>query len=102
MKVVLNIQKKVKPEYVSALQASFEKCKESTVKEAGCISYGMYQSYTDSTLFFIEEVWKNEGELAKHGQTDHLKLHLSEVKDMNDPDFKGFRRMIYVCPEVNE
>ncbi|HIX74358.1 MAG TPA: antibiotic biosynthesis monooxygenase [Candidatus Parabacteroides intestinipullorum] len=102
MEVVLNIQKKVKPEFVSAFRASFEKCKVSTVKEPGCISYGMYQSYSDSTLFFIEEVWKNDGELAKHGQTDHLKLHLSEIKDMNDPGFNGFRRKIFVCPEANK
>lgn len=102
MEVVLNIQKKVKPEFVSAFRASFEKCKVSTVKEPGCISYGMYQSYLDSTLFFIEEVWKNDGELAKHGQTDHLKLHLSEIKDMNDPGFNGFRRKIFVCPEANK
>ena len=66
MEVVLNIKRKVKPECVSALKESFLKCKESTLLEPGCIDYGMYQSLTDSTEFFIAETWKNDRELQKH------------------------------------
>ena len=79
MEVVLNIKRKVKPECVSALKESFLKCKESTLLEPGCIDYGMYQSLTDSTEFFIAETWKNDGELQKHGETAHLKQHLNEI-----------------------
>ena len=96
MEVVLNIKRKVKPECVSALKESFLKCKESTLLEPGCIDYGMYQSLTDSTEFFIAETWKNDGELQKHGETAHLKQHLNEIKDMGDPSYKGSFRKIYV------
>ena len=87
MEVVLNIKRKVKPECVSALKESFLKCKESTLLEPGCIDYGM---------------WKNDGELQKHGETAHLKQHLNEIKDMGDPSCKGSFRKIYVCPSVND
>ena len=89
-------------ECVSALKESFLKCKESTLLEPGCIDYGMYQSLTDSTEFFIAETWKNDGELQKHGETAHLKQHLNEIKDMGDPSCKGSFRKIYVCPSVND
>ena len=102
MEVVLNIKRKVKPECVSALKESFLKCKESTQLEPGCIDYGMYQSLTDSTEFFIAETWKNDGELQKHGETAHLKQHLNEIKDMGAPSYKGSFRKIYVCPSVND
>ena len=102
MEVVLNIKRKVKPECDSALKESFLKCKESTLLEPGCIDYGMYQSLTDSTEFFIAETWKNDGELQKHGETAHLKQHLNEIKDMGDPSYKGSFRKIYVCPSVND
>ncbi len=101
MVVVLNMERKIKPEFVSAFRASFEKCKTKTVHEPGCLSYGMYQSYTDSTIFFIEEEWKNDGELAKHGQTEHLKVHLAEIKDMGDPNHQGLRRKLFIDPAVN-
>ena len=84
------------------LKESFLKCKESTLLEPGCIDYGMYQSLTDSTEFFIAETWKNDGELQKHGETAHLKQHLNEIKDMGDPSYKGSFRKIYVCPSVND
>ncbi len=101
MEVVLNIKRKVKPECVSAFKRSFLKCEESTRLEPGCIDYGMYQSLTDSTEFFIAETWKNDGELQKHGETAHLKLHLDEIKDMGDSSYKGSFRKIYVCPSAN-
>lgn len=102
LQVVMNLQRKVKPEFVSAFKASFEKCKESTIQEPGCLGYGMYQSYTDSTEFFIAEIWKNKPEHLKHMETEHLKLHLEETKDMGDPSFTANDVVIYVCPEVNK
>lgn len=101
MEVVLNIQRKVKPEHVAGLKASFLKCKESTLQEPGCIYYDMYQSLTDSTEFFIAELWENDGELQKHGETAHLKQHISEIKDMGDPSFKGVFKKVFVCPKAN-
>jgi quinol monooxygenase YgiN len=101
MKLVMNLTRKVKPEQVSAFKASFEKCKAGTLQEPGCVDYGMYQSYTDSTEFIIVETWKNKGEHLKHIETEHLKVHISEIRDMGDPTFKATNTEIYVCPNVN-
>ena len=51
--VVLDLHRKVKPESVAAFKASFARCKAATVKEQGCIDYGVYQSPDDSTEFLI-------------------------------------------------
>jgi quinol monooxygenase YgiN len=97
----MNLTRKVKPEQVAAFKASFEKCKEGTLQEPGCADYGMYQSYIDSTEFIIVETWMNKGEHLKHMETEHLKIHLEEIKDMSEPGFKAVNTTIYVCPGVN-
>lgn len=102
MMVQLNIVRKMKPGSAAAFIASFQKCKESTVKEPGCIDYSIYQSVEDSTVLFIAETWKNEGELAKHGETEHLKIHAAETKGMADPNGKGSFQKIYICPKTNQ
>lgn len=102
MMVQLNIVRKMKPGNAAAFIASFQKCKESTVKEPGCIDYSIYQSVEDSTVLFIAETWKNEGEWAKHSETEHLKIHAAETKDMGDPNGKGNFQKIYICPKANQ
>lgn len=101
LQVVMNLHRKVKPECVSAFKASFEKCKESTMSEPGCLDYGMYQSYTDSTEFFIAETWKNKPEHMKHMETPHLKLHLEEIREMDAPSYQAKNVEVYVCPQIN-
>lgn len=102
MEVVMSFERKIKPENVSAYKASFEKCKVGTMaEEPGCLYYAMFQSYTDSTVFMIVEAWKNKGEHIKHMETEHLKVHIGEIKDMGEPGFKGYSSEVYVCPNVN-
>ncbi len=101
MLYVMNLTRKVKPEFVSAYKAAFETCKEKTLQEPGCLDYEMYQSYTDSTEFVILETWKNKGEHLKHIETAHLKNYVKKTKDMGDPSFKANNVEIYVCPNVN-
>lgn len=102
MVYVMNLERKVKPEHIEAFKASFEQCKVGTLQEPGCLDYGMYQSYTDSTRFFIHETWKTKGAHLVHTETPHLKAHVANVKDMYDPTFKPNNVEIYVCPAVNE
>ncbi|MDD3036531.1 putative quinol monooxygenase [Bacteroides sp.] len=99
MEVVLDLHRKVKPEYVTAFKEAFAKCKAGTIQESGCVDYGVYQSPQDSTEFLIYEVWKNEAELAKHGETAHLKNLLEETKDMFD---SVSNKKIYVCAEAQK
>ena len=88
-KLLLNIVRKVKPEHVSTLRDSFLKCRVETLKEPGCIKYEIYQSPTDSTVFFIFEIWKDEESHKLHNTLPHVKIHSEECKGINDPDFKG-------------
>ena len=82
LEIVMNLHRTVKPEYVSAYKKAFAKCKEATVKEEGCLDYGVYQSPEDSTEFLVHENWANEAALARHSQTPHLKQLLEETKEM--------------------
>lgn len=102
MAYLMNLQRKIKPEFVSAFRNSFEKCRVETLKEPGCVNYVMYQSYTDSTEFFITETWKNKEAHTLHGETPHLKVHIEEIRGMSDPDFKANNTRVYICPHVNE
>ena len=99
MEVVLNLHRKVKPEHVTAFKEAFAKCKASTIQEAGCVDYGVYQSPEDSTEFLICEVWENDDKLAKHGETAHLKNLLEETKEMFD---SVSNKKIYVCAEAQK
>jgi len=85
----------------SNIRAYFLKCKVETVKEPGCLEYGMYQSYTDSTEFMIVEAWKNKAAHLEHMETPHLKVHIEEIQGVGDPDYKGKMTEVYVCPHVN-
>lgn len=97
MNIVLDLHRHVKPQYVAAFKAAFIECKQQTVKEPGCLDYGVYQAADDSTHLFIHEEWKNQAELDKHGQTAHLKKFVATTKDMCAS--KKDRR-ITVCPRV--
>jgi quinol monooxygenase YgiN len=102
MVYLMNLQRKIKPEFVSAFRDSFEKCRVETLKEPGCVNYVMYQSYSDSTEFFITETWVNKEAHTLHGETPHLKVHIEDIRGMSDPDFKANNVRVYICPHVNE
>lgn len=104
MIVVMRIERKVKPEYVSLLKKSFDACKvEVMAKEPGCLNYTMFQSYNDSTIFCINEAWKTKADHNAHMTLDHTKKHLAEIKGINDPTFKASGNYTYwICPEANK
>ena len=98
MLVVLNIQQKIKPEYVEAYKEVFEACRAITRTEEGCIDYTLYQSYTDTTVFMLVEVWENEAALGKHSESEHLRAFRETTKEMPDPDFNRNVNRFYACP----
>lgn len=100
MNVVLNIVKHINPENVSAFRNAFDACRRGTLNEKGCISYEMYQSYTDSCTFFLAETWKNKDAHILHMTFDHFKAFKDATKGMDAPQ-KGSFIEIYVCPDVN-
>ena len=99
--IIMNIPIKVKPEFVSAYKAAFDKCRAETLKEEACMAYDLFQSYNDSTEFHLFERWKNKPGHLKHMETEHLKLYFQEIRGMQDAARTKMLTTI-VCPKVNE
>jgi len=98
--LILQVPFKIKPEYVEAFKVSVEKVAAETRKEPGCVEYTCYQSFTDSTLFFLYEIWKNKAAHRIHDEMPYLAVFFEEIKDMRDAgDTRKFAEY-YVCPEV--
>ena len=98
--IVMNIPVKVKPEYVSAYKAAFDKCRAETMKEEACKAYDLFQSYSDSTEFHLFELWANKPGHQNHMQTPHLKKYFEEINGMTD-NAATSAVITTVCPEVN-
>lgn len=103
MVVVMRIERKVKPEFVSFFKQSFDACKaEVLAKEPGCLDYSLFQSYHDSTLFCLTEAWVTKGAHNAHMKLDHTIKHITEIKGINDPSFKSTSNYTYwICPGAN-
>ena len=101
VEVIMNIPVKIKPEYVSAYKAAFDKCQAESLKEEACLAYDLFQSYKDSTEFHLFERWANKPGHRLHMETAHLKTYLEEVRGTQD-QARTSRLEIYVCPMLNE
>jgi len=101
LEIIMNIPLKVKPEFVSAYKAAFDKCRAETLKEEACLAYDLFQSYQDSTEFHLFERWKNKPGHLKHMETEHLKLYFQEIRGMQDAAPSKMITTV-VCPKVNE
>ena len=101
VEVIMNIPVKLKPEFVSAYKAAFEKCRTETLKEEACMAYDLFQSYKDSTEFHLFERWKNKPGHLLHMETEHLKVYRQEIQGMQE---RAATRMIEVrvCPMINK
>ena len=101
LEIIMNIPIKIKPEFVSAYKAAFEKCQAATLQEEACLDYVIFQSYTDSTEFHLFERWTNKPGHNFHMGTPHFLVYREETRGMND---RAKTKMIttYVCPCVNE
>ena len=99
--IVMNIPIKVKPEFVSAYKAAFDKCRAETLKEEACKAYDLFQSYSDSTEFHLYELWTNKAGHQYHMQTPHIKQYFEEIKGMTDKAATS-AVITTVCPEVNK
>ena len=64
---------KIKPEKVSEFIEQTKSLIESSRAEEGCISYTLYQSPTDSTVFIFFEEWKDQAAIDFHFNTPHFK-----------------------------
>ncbi len=94
--LVMNIPKKVKPEFVSLYKEAFSEARRETLKEEACIEYVMFQSFEDSTEFHIYERWKNKQGQKDHLQKPHMKAYGEKTNGIFDQPATGIVET-YVC-----
>ena len=98
--IIMNIPVKVKPEFITAYKAAFDKCQAETLKEEACLAYDLFQSYKDSTEFHLFERWANKPGHLNHMETEHIKVYFEEIRGMQDAARTKMITTI-VCPMVN-
>ncbi len=52
-----------------------------TRNEAGCLSYSLYQSSADPTVFVTVESWNEAGDLDAHMKTEHIAATFAKAGD---------------------
>lgn len=77
--LVMHITYKVKPDRIEGFKKAFDQCAAETLKESGCEKYEIYQSYNDSTLFFLLEKWQNKAAHKNHMSTPHIKTYFETI-----------------------
>jgi quinol monooxygenase YgiN len=63
----------VKPEKVQEFIDMCKKLVEESVKEEGCIEYGVYQELENSGILTMLEEWKDESSLEEHLNSNHFR-----------------------------
>lgn len=68
---IMHVNIKIKPECVDAfVEATLDNARNS-VKEPGCARFDVIQEVEDPTRFRLVEVYRTEGDVAKHKETAH-------------------------------
>jgi len=63
----------VKPEKAQEFTGLCKNLVEATLKEEGCIEYGLYQEMENSGVLTFLEEWKDEKSLDQHLNSNHFK-----------------------------
>lgn len=63
----------VKPEKVQEFLGLCKKLVDKTVKEEGCIEYGLYQELQNPEILTMLEEWRDESSLDEHMKSSHFK-----------------------------
>ena len=62
----------VDPSKRSQLEAAFDRMREATLKEPGCLEYQAYLDRKDLGTFLILEKWESDEALRSHFATPHM------------------------------
>ena len=54
-------------------------CTMNTKKEAGCLSYKVFDGYCDKSKFTFIEEWANELAIEKHNEMPHFKKFIDAI-----------------------
>ena len=63
----------VKPEKIQEFIGLFKKLVEESVKEEGCIDYGLYQELDNPGILTTLEEWRDKSDLDKHLKSNHFR-----------------------------
>ncbi|HJQ84805.1 MAG TPA: putative quinol monooxygenase [Candidatus Binatia bacterium] len=63
---------RVDPAQRSAAEAAFERMREATLREPGCLAYDAYLDRSDPGTVLIFERWQDDGALQAHFATAHM------------------------------
>lgn len=55
-----------------ALEAAFDRMREASLAEEGCLAYQAYSDRSSPGVFFIFEKWRSQDDLTAHFQTPHM------------------------------
>lgn len=76
----------IDPSRRAALEAAFDKMREATLKEPGCIAYQAYFDRSEPGTLLIFEKWESEDALNAH----FVSPHMAEFgKALSGPDVLG-------------
>lgn len=63
----------VMPEKIQEFMGLCKKLVEASLKDEGCINYGLYQELENSGILTFLEEWKDEKSLDQHLNSSHFK-----------------------------
>ncbi len=63
----------VKPGEIQKFICLFKKLVEESVKEEGCMDYGLYQELNNPGILTTLEEWRDKSSLDKHLNSDHFR-----------------------------
>lgn len=55
-----------------AAEAAFDRMREATLQEAGCLAYQAYHDRKDPGTVFLFERWRSQADLDAHFATPHM------------------------------
>ena len=69
----------VKPERREDAIRAARAVAEATRAEAGCVTYDFWAHLTDPGTFHVFEIWESEEALARHFQTEHMRIFREQI-----------------------
>jgi quinol monooxygenase YgiN len=70
-----------KPGQEATVRQALTDLVEPTRAEEGCLSYSLFESQADSTVFITVELWRSQADLEAHTKSPHLAAALSAAGD---------------------
>lgn len=85
----------VKPECTGGFIKLAAECTKNTRKEAGNLSYKVYQGRTDENCFTFVEEWANDVAIEMHNAMPHFTSFINAIKPITngEPSIKQIMRV---------